>query len=162
MSGGRGGEVIEERREEVVKIPIQRGRLEVIDKRTVREVSPGRGYIGRSRSVGPAPIIVDAHGPVRVVERSDNLSVGPLVVVDNRRKSDAVRAEIRALEALKADQAISIDLRKADRIRVGGRESGDLVIYEEKVKKEKDVDVVGIEIRKDKKGKMSIIIPRNL
>jgi hypothetical protein len=153
MSGGRseGGAVVEERREEIIREGPRYGRGEFFEKKTLerRELSPPRGHIsyGRSRSVGPAPIIVDAHSPVEIIERSNNIPVGPLVLIDDRRSKDerAIRAEIKALE-----------LERADRIR-----RGELVVYEERgaVRREREPDGV-IEIKKDKKGRMNIIVPR--
>lgn len=152
MSGGRSqaGEVVEERREEVITIPPYHGRpVEVIEKRTFerRELSPPRSYFGRSRSVGPAPVIVDVHRPVEIVETSNRIPVGPLVVLDNRRSKDdrTIRAEIRVLEP---EKKATVEFERAERLR-----SGDLVIY----KREPDEGVV---IRRDKKGKMNIIVPR--
>jgi hypothetical protein len=153
MSGGRseGGAVVEERREEIIREGHRYGRGEFFEKKTLerRELSPPRGHIsyGRSRSVGPAPIIVDAHSPVEIIERSNNIPVGPLVLIDDRRSKDdrAIRAEIKALE-----------LERADRIR-----RGELVVYEERgaVRREREPDGV-IEIKRDKKGRMNIIVPR--
>jgi len=151
MSGGRsdGGTVIEERREEVIREVPRYDRNEFFEKTTFerRGLSPPRSQIihGRSRSVGPAPIIIDTRGPVEVVERSNNIPVGPLVLVGDRRSKDdrIVRAEIKALE-----------FEKAERIR-----RGDLVVYKE-VRKEREPDEVVVEIKRDKKGRMSIVAPR--
>jgi hypothetical protein len=164
MSGGRseGGTVIEERREEIIREGPQYGHGEVFEKTTFerRGLSPGRSHIshGRSRSVGP-PIIVDAQGPVEIIDRSH---AGPLVLIGDRRSKDdrVIRAEIKALEAereaLRAEQKAQLELERADRIR-----RGDLVVYEERetVRREREPDG-GVEIKKDKKGRMSIIVPR--
>jgi hypothetical protein len=168
MSGGRSeaGVVIEVRREEIIKEGPARGKGEFFEKKTIerREISPARSHIahGRSRSVGPAPVIIDTRGPVEIIERSNNIPVGPLVLVGDRRSKDdrAIRAEIRALEAereaLKAEQKAQIGFDRADRIR-----RGDLVVYEEKetIRKERELEGV-VEVRKDKKGRMSIVVPR--
>lgn len=153
MSGGRSeaGTVIEERREEIIREVPQYRRGEFIEKTTFerRGLSPPRSQFvhGRSRSVGPAPVIIDTYGPVEVVERSNNIPVGPLIVIEDRRSKDdrTIRAEIKALE-----------LERADRIR-----RGELVIYEERgtVRKEREPDG-GVEIKRDKKGRMSIIVPK--
>ena len=146
MSGGRsdvGGEIIEEHREVVKDIPAQHGHGEIIEKTTFdrQELSLPRGYHGRSRSVGPAPRIIDAR-PVEYVERSNKIDIGPLVLLDNRRSKDehTVKTEI---------------------IRREGR-SGDLIVYEE-VSRDRDRGNSSsdrIEIRKDKKGRMSISVPK--
>lgn len=169
MSGGRseGGTVVEERREEIFREGPQHGRGEFFEKTTFerRGLSPGRSHIGhgRSRSVGPAPVIIDTHGPVEIVDRSNQIPVGPLVLVGDRRSKDdrAIRAEIKALEAereaLKAEQKAQLEFERADRIR-----RGDLVVYEERdiVRMEREPDG-GVEIRRDKKGRMSIVVPRS-
>jgi hypothetical protein len=151
MSGGRsdGGTVIEERREEIIREGPRYGRGEFFEKTTFerRGLSPPRSHIvhGRSRSVGPAPIIIDTKGPVEFVEHSTNIPVGPLVLVGDRRLRDdrTIRAEIKDLE-----------FERADRIR-----RGELVVYEE-VRKEREPDGVVVEIKRDKKGRMSIVVPR--
>ncbi len=169
MSGGRSeaGNVVEERREEVVQIPARHGHGEIFEKTTVerREVSPARSTISRSRSVGPSPRIVDAR-PVEVIERSNNIPLGPLVLLDNNRAKDerAIRAEIKALEAereaLRAEKKATRELRKAELIRREGRESGDLILYEREVIKERDRSPDGgVVIKKDKKGRMSLSVP---
>ncbi len=165
MSGGRSeaGAVVEERREEIFREGPGHGHGEVFEKTTFerRELSPPRSHIGhgRSRSVGPSPIIVDAQSPVEIIDRS---YAGPLVLIGDRRSKDdrAIRAEIKALEAereaLKAEQKAQLELERADRIR-----RGDLVVYEERetVRREREPDG-GVEIKRDKKGRMSIVVPR--
>ena len=168
MSGGRSeaGTVIEERREEIIKEGPAYGRGEFFEKKTFerQELSPPRSHIGhgRSRSVGPAPVIIDTHGPVEIVERSNNIPVGPLVFVGDRRSKDdrTIRAEIKALEAereaLRAEQKAQLEFDRADRIR-----RGELVVYEEKdiIRRERETDEVVV-VKKDKKGRMSIVVPR--
>jgi len=180
MSGGRsqGGNVVEEHREEIIDIPAANGRPEIIEKRTYdsrRELSPPRSRIGRSRSVGPAPVIVDAREPYEVVDRTSYAPAGPLVLLGNRdsRDSRAVKAEIKALEyereAMKAEAKAQLELRRAEKIREYGR-NGELVMYDElkvkrdrldpdviiKVKREKEPDE-GVTIRKEaKKGMMTL------
>ncbi len=161
MSGGRsrGPEVVEERRttEEIYRAPpgplpsasapqifevspedIPR-EPEIVEKTTVerREEIPGRL---RSRSVGPVVYETDRR---EVIERDFNS--GPLVL---RRKDErSISAEIKALEAEK--EAIRIEKRaqrefeRAHRIR----ESGELVVYEERKEKEHDG---GVRVEKDK------------
>jgi hypothetical protein len=163
MSGGRSeaGNVVEERREEIIREGPRYGRGEFFEKTTFerQELSPGSHINhGRSRSVGP-PVIVDAQGPVEIIDRS---RAGPLVFIGDRRSKDdrAIRAEIKALEAereaIRAEQKAQIELERADRIR-----RGELVVYEERetVRREREPDG-GVEIKKDKKGRMSIVVPR--
>jgi hypothetical protein len=166
MSGGRseGGEVVEERREEIIDIHGGRAHAEIIEKTYERRgLSPPRSHYGRSRSVGPAPIIVDAKGPVEFIDRSRNFPSNSLVLVENRntRNEQAIKAEIRALEAERAALILeprgALELRRADQIR-RARESGELVVYEEiKVKKakEREPDDGVFIVKKDKNGRMN-------
>lgn len=181
MSGGRSGRVVEERRTEEKEIfnapapemyqvedfdpPAQ----EFIQKTTIerREVSPARSSISRSRSVGPRIVTAERR---EYVERSDAIPLGPMVLLGNEHRhakdERAIRAEIKALEAeqeaLKAEAKASKELRKADRLRREGRESGEMILYERETKKEKEKEREpdgGVEIKKDKKGRMSISVP---
>lgn len=165
MSGGRsdGGEVIEERREETIDLRGGRAHAEIIERTYEhRELSPPRSRYGRSRSVGPAPYIVDARGPVEILDRSRDAPSSSLVLLENRttRDEQAIKAEIRALEAERAALLLeprgALELRRADQIR-RARDTGELVVYEEiKVKKPKErepEDGVFV-IKKDKNGKM--------
>jgi hypothetical protein len=167
MSGGRSdaGTVIDERCEEIIREGPQHGHGEVIEKTTFerRELSPPSHHIvhGRSRSVGPAPVIIDTHGPVEIVNRSNHIPIGPLVLLGDRRSKDdhVIRAEIKALEAereaLRAEQKAQLEFDRADRIR-----RGELVVYEEReIRREREPDG-GVQIKKDKKGRMSIVVPR--
>jgi hypothetical protein len=116
------------------------------------------------------------------VDRSDPIPVGPLALAiqpERYRAKDerAIRAEIKALEAekeaLRAEKRAERELRKADRIRRGGRVSEtDLVLYETERydRPEEEYTVVrrerieepegGVRIEKDRKGKMSISVPK--
>src|SRR5438309_2191137 len=99
MSGGRSdaGEVVEERREEIIDIQGRRAHAEIIEKTYERrDLSPPRSRYGRSRSAGPGPIIVDAKGPVEIVDRSYDVPSSSLVLVENRKTRDdqAIQAEI--------------------------------------------------------------------
>jgi hypothetical protein len=116
------------------------------------------------------------------VEHSDPIPVGPLALAiqpDRYRPKDerAIRAEIKALEAekeaLRAEKRAERELRKADRIRRGGRASEtDLVLYETDryevpeeeymvVRRERiEEPEGGVRIEKDRKGKMSISVPK--
>lgn len=116
------------------------------------------------------------------IERSDPIPVGPLALAvqpDRYRPKDerAIRAEIKALEAekeaLRAEKRAEREFRKADRIRRGGRSSEtDLVLYETErydtpeeeytlVRRERvEEPEGGVRIEKDRKGKMSISVPK--
>jgi hypothetical protein len=153
-----------------------------------RDHSPARSY--HHHHDGPGPIVVDARPREETtyveqrewVERSDPVAVGPLALAvqsDRYRPKDerAIRAEIKALEAekeaLRAEKRAERELRKADRIRRGGRASeSELVLYETDryERPEEEYTLVrrerieepegGVRIEKDKKGKMSISVPK--
>jgi hypothetical protein len=181
MSGGRSdaGDLVMERREEIIDIPAGHGHGEIIEKTTVerRELSPPRSQYGRSRSAGREPIVVNARGPVEIVERSNNIPLGPLVLLENKSsKSDrAIKAEIRALEAereaLRAEQKAAMELRRAEQFRregqMGQSYGGELIMYEEVEEresrshrgKEREPDG-GVVIKKDKKGRMTMSVPK--
>ncbi|KAH6678461.1 hypothetical protein B0J14DRAFT_650680 [Halenospora varia] len=117
-----------------------------------------------------------------VYEQSAPIPVGPLALVappERSRAKDerAIRAEIKALEAekeaLKAERRADREMRKADRLRRGGRVSEtDLVLYDSDryettgqevtlVRRERIVEPEGgVRIEKDKKGRMSISVPK--
>lgn len=153
-----------------------------------RDPSPARPYYPPHG--GHGPVVVDARPREETtyveqrewVERSDPVPVGPLALAvqpDRYRAKDerAIRAEIKALEAekeaLRAEKRAERELRKADRIRRGGRASeSELVLYETERydRPEEEYTLVrrerveepegGVRIEKDKKGKMSISVPK--
>lgn len=95
----------------------------------------------------------------------------------HRKDERAIRAEIKALEAekeaLKADRRANREIRRADRLRrEGGRHSdSQLVLFEDEIHDGRDVTIVrrerivepegGVRIEKDRKGRMSISVPKN-
>ncbi|TVY37584.1 hypothetical protein LOCC1_G006042 [Lachnellula occidentalis] len=122
-----------------------------------------------------------------IIERSDPIPVGPLALAlpaERHRSKDerSIRAEIKALEAekeaLRAEKRADKEMRKADRIRHKGHSSRtsetDLVIYDRERDRyeriDEDVTLVrrervsepegGVRIEKDKKGRMSISVPK--
>ena len=116
-----------------------------------------------------------------VYETSDPIPIGPLALAlppeRNRAKDErAIRAEIKALEAekeaLRAEKRADKEMRKAERIRRGGRASeGDLVLYEQRIERPGEEYTLvrrerveepegGVRIEKDKKGRMSISVPK--
>lgn len=130
-----------------------------------REVSPARSH--RSVSVGP-PRVVHEERRAIFEERSDPLGQMALVPQPFGRKGEReIRAEIKALEAekeaLRAERRAQHELRKAERIRYEGRESGELILYEEDTKISRHSskrESEGVRIEKDKKGRMKISIPK--
>lgn len=116
-----------------------------------------------------------------VYEQSDPIPVGPLALAApayrSSRDERAIRDEIKALEAekeaLRIQRRAEKELRKADRIRRSGRASEtDLVLYEQDTydRRGEEVTLVrrekvsepegGVRIEKDRKGRMSINVPK--
>lgn len=122
------------------------------------------------RNSSPSRIIEERR--TEYVERSDPIPIGPgaLIIQPERRKDEReIRAEIKALEAekeaLRAERRAEKELRRADRIRHEGRESGELVLYEEekvvtRSKSRGRRESEGVRIEKDKKGRMKISVPK--
>ncbi|KAK7747271.1 hypothetical protein SLS53_001524 [Cytospora paraplurivora] len=158
---------------------------EYMHKKTtiIRDVSPARSYTtttsGTTRS--RTPVIVD----VRREEYSDEVPVGPLALVKPERhrsrsrgnRNRDIRSEIRDLERqlerkrhserhserdliraerelMKAERRSERELVKAERLS-----SGELVLYEEEVERFEEPRR-GTRIEKDKKGRMSISVPK--
>lgn len=184
------GTVIEERRQEVFTVPPPPSApFEVIrDTKIVetrRDPSPAiSSYHGGPVVVEARPREETTFVETKreYVERSDPIPVGPLALAiqpERYRPKDerAIRAEIKALEAekeaLRAEKRAEREFRKADRLRRGGRASEtDLVLYETERydRPEEEYTVVrrerieepegGVRIEKDKKGRMSISVPK--
>lgn len=145
-----------------------------MQKRTtiIRDVSPARSYTTTtSGTTSRTPVIVD----VRREEYSDDIPVGPLALVksDHRHRSRSrshreIRSEIRDLERqlerdrkrhsdrdlLRAERQSDRELVKAERLS-----TGELVLFEEQVEKIEEPRR-GVRIEKDKKGRMSISVPK--
>ncbi|KAK3682387.1 hypothetical protein B0T22DRAFT_282281 [Podospora appendiculata] len=154
--------------------------VEVVKTTVVREVSPSsRSYATTSYGSGSysttsydtsttvTPYVVDA----RPREVSDEIAVGPLALVttaDHSRHhhrdsshSDDLRHEIRHLEKQLARRerhehrsSSSRDVVRAERLS-----TGELVLYEEEVERVVEPSR-GVRIEKDKKGRMSISVPK--
>jgi hypothetical protein len=138
-----------------------------------RSVSPSPHHRHHS-SHHSNPIIIEAGRPRE--EYSESIAVGPLALARPRshsrhssRDDRAVRAEIALLEAEKARRHAEKEYR---RVRHGGRSSEtELVLYERDsyggpseqitlVKREREPDLGVVRIEKDKKGRMSISVPK--
>jgi hypothetical protein len=185
MSGGRSeaGTIIEERRtQEVYTVPPPPPvPLEVI--RDTKIVETHHDYHDGAVVVDARPREETTFVEKReYIERSDAIPVGPLALAvqqDRYRPKDerAIRAEIKALEAekeaLRAEKRAEREFRRADRIRRSGRSSEtDLVLYETERydRPEEEYTLVrrerieepegGVRIEKDKKGRMSISVPK--
>lgn len=134
---------------------------EVVEKTTViRDVSPARSYTTTTSGTthtSRTPYIVD----VRREEVSEEVPVGAMALVRSdrhrsRSRSDRdIRHEIRDLERqLDRKRHSERELVKAERLS-----SGELVLYEEQVERIEEPRR-GVRIEKDKKGRMSISVPK--
>lgn len=159
--------------------------VQIIEDTKIVEHHGGHSHHGGSQYGGP--IIMDARPheetfvEKRIYETSDPMPVGPLALAlphrDRVKDERAIRAEIKALEAekeaLRAEKRAEKEMRKADRIRREGRASeGELVLYERDryetgaeevtmVRRERiEEPEGGVRIEKDKKGRMSISVPK--
>ncbi|KAF3026531.1 hypothetical protein G7054_g6124 [Neopestalotiopsis clavispora] len=125
--------------------------------RVVREASPVRSYRSYSTSASSRTPIVYEAAPR---EYSEQVAVGPLAIVGDRRRDRDIKAEIRALEAERElirrekhhhhhhhhSHSPGRELVRAERLS-----TGELVLYEETVEKVEEPRR-GVRIEKDKKG----------
>ncbi|KAI1287899.1 hypothetical protein F5Y03DRAFT_113220 [Xylaria venustula] len=153
------GQVIEERKEEVFTIPppapptLIRNPpppVEVVKETFVREVSPARTtYTSHAPSTtsyatSRTPVVVDAVPR----EVSDNVLVGPLAIVGDRR-----------VEHHHHGHHSHSHSRDRDLVRAERLPTGELVLYEEEVERIEEPRR-GVRIEKDKKGRMSLSVPK--
>ncbi|KAI0469184.1 hypothetical protein F4859DRAFT_516534 [Xylaria cf. heliscus] len=154
------GAVVEERKEEVFTIPppapptLIRAPppppVEVVKETMVREISPSRSsYTGYhttgtviSHGTSRTPVVIDA-GPREV---GDNALVGPLAIVGDRRGDHHHHGH--------HSRSRDRDLVRAERLP-----TGELVLYEEEIERIEEPRR-GVRIEKDKKGRMSISVPK--
>ncbi|KAF3062239.1 hypothetical protein GL218_03001 [Daldinia childiae] len=143
----------------------------VVNQTYIRESSPTRSTRSRrshSTSTTRTPVIIEPR------EYSEELAVGPLALVGDRRRSNKdIKMEIARLEAerdlLKAERrhhhhshsrhrshshSTDRELVSAERLP-----TGELVLYEEQVERIEEPRR-GVRIEKDKKGRMSISVPK--
>lgn len=142
--------------------------LEVVDRTVIRDVSPARSYTtsGHSshhhhhhhhhRHNDGALYVEIKDRPAREV--SEPVPVGPLALAERRRsRSDReIREEIRALEAELARHPGSgtTEIVRAERLP-----DGHLVVYDEHIERV-ETPPRGVRIERDRKGRMSISVPR--
>lgn len=175
MSGGRSESVDVQKSQDIIVMPPKYGEQEVVKTKTIverREVSPASTHHGhsRSRSTGGA-VIVDAR-PTEYVEAPAPPPIGQMALVPTDRQlvkdERAIRAEIKALEAekeaLRAEKKANSEMRRAERIRREGRESDELVVYDrEEIRQTHERSrsrANSVRIEKDKKGRMTISLPK--
>ena len=130
-------------------------RERIIEKKTIiREVSPtSTSRSRRSSSVHGTKIIEKREIIEDDLGESNSIHAGPLaLVVDRHPKTDRdVKEEIRALEAeRRALRSERVEIRRPSRYREEDRE----IIIARPAEQEV------IEVRKDKKGRMSLAIPK--
>jgi hypothetical protein len=176
------GNVVEERTTEVITVPAapppppappsvpEPAPVEIVKETVVREVSPVRSHRSYSTSTtSRTPLVVEAIPR----EISEEIPVGPLALITSDRRRDRdIRAEIARLEAERElirrerhhhhhhshshshSHSPHRELVRAERLS-----SGELVLYEEKIEKIEEPRR-GVRIEKDKKGRMSISVPK--
>lgn len=171
--------VIHETTHEIITTPaVVQPKVEIVSDTKIVETrsvspSPSHHHHHHHSSHHNAPIIVEAGRPRD--DYSDPVAVGALALVrphsrshsrHSSREDRAIRAEIAILEAERAR-------RHADHhhVRYSGRSSeSELVLYERDtyggpseeytlVRREREPDI-GVRIEKDKKGRMSISVPK--
>jgi hypothetical protein len=131
----------------------------------VRDVSPVRSHRSYSTSTtSRTPLIIEAQQR----EYSGEIPVGPLALIaaDRRRDDKSIKAEIARLQAERElirqerhhhhhhSHSPGGELVRAERLS-----SGELVLYEERVERIEEPRR-GVRIEKDKKGRMSISVPK--
>lgn len=167
---------MEERREEIAAVPAPPAappvvvdpappaNVEIVNKTVVREPSPSRSVTSYTTSATPT-----TYYDRRSI--SDETPDAPVAVVRHRSTSRSprdIRAEIRALEDELRDTRLS--RRHHHHYRLGSRDGGEivraerlpdgsLVLEEEKVEKVEEGHR-GVRIEKDRKGRMSISVPK--
>jgi hypothetical protein len=128
---------------------------EIIERKTIiREVSPARTSRSRRHSSVHGTEIIEKREIIEGdIGESNSIHAGPLaLVVDRHPKSDRdIKEEIRALEAeRRALRNERVEIRRPSRYREEDREIIITRPAEEEV----------IEVRKDKKGRMSLVVPK--
>ncbi|KAI1326530.1 hypothetical protein F5Y16DRAFT_225924 [Xylariaceae sp. FL0255] len=159
VSAARSSAAIEERREETFTIPPSAPPpppVEVVKETVIREISPARTVRTRrshSTSTSRTPYVIEA-GPREV---SDEIAVGPLALVSERsREKELV---IRDGGRHHHHHHHSHSRGRGELIQAERLPTGELVLYEEEIEKIEEPRR-GVRIEKDKKGRMSISVPK--
>ncbi|KAK4162882.1 hypothetical protein QBC43DRAFT_345520 [Cladorrhinum sp. PSN259] len=111
------------------------------------------------------------HGAVIVEARPREVmtTAGPLALMEERRiverrgsrDSDDLRSEIRHLERQLARQERHQRSGSRDLVRAKRLSTGELVLFEEEIETIEEPARGGVRIERDKRGRMSISVPRN-
>lgn len=160
--------------------------VDVVKTTVIRDVSPARSYATSSydtattasydtytTSSTATPLIIDARPPPREVSTH-----GPVVIAahsphhhHHHSETDELRYEIRALEKQLARRERSRHSRHShsrhrslsrggEMVRAERLSTGELVLYEEEVEQIQEPTRAGTRIEKDKRGRLSISVPR--
>jgi hypothetical protein len=130
--------------------------VEVVKKTVIRDVSPARSHTSYTTSTTGA-----SHGPVIIDHRevSEEIPFGPYALAHRRRSRSRSGREIRAeIKALEAELAVR-RRPKGDIVHAERLSDGQLVLFEERVEKIEEGHR-GPRIEKDRKGRMSISVPK--
>ncbi|KAK3381735.1 hypothetical protein B0H63DRAFT_213379 [Podospora didyma] len=138
--------------------------VEVVKTTVIRDISPARSYTTTSYDTATTydtPVIYDA----RPREVSDRIPVGPLALAESSRRrrnsfeSDDLRSEIRHLEKQLSRRDRHERHSSRDYVRAERLSTGELVLYEEEIERVEEPSR-GVRLEKDKKGRMSISVPK--
>ncbi|RDA93153.1 hypothetical protein CP533_3181 [Ophiocordyceps camponoti-saundersi (nom. inval.)] len=144
----------------VTRPPPEAAPVEVIDRtRTVvRDVSPARTTATSTTSSS-----WDSHHPHHHHHHRhhEDMAVGPVIHRSRSRSRSGreIRAEIRALERELAHRPKGVELGERDIVRTERLPDGELIVYQERVERQ-SAGPKPPRIEKDKKGRMSISVPK--
>lgn len=129
---------------------------EVVEKRTIiRDVSPARSYTTTTSGTTHT----SASGTY-IVDRSEEVPVGTMALVRSGSRHSRSRSRSRSHRELRPEIK-DLARRHGDReiIKAERLSSGELVLYEEQIERIEEPRR-GVRIEKDKKGRMSISVPK--
>ncbi|RCI17122.1 hypothetical protein L249_2594 [Ophiocordyceps polyrhachis-furcata BCC 54312] len=143
----------------VARPPHEAPPVEVIDssRTVIRDVSPARTTTTSTTSSW------DSHHPHHHHHHRhhDDMVVGPVIHRSRSRSRSGreIRAEIRALERELAHRPKGVELGERDIVRTERMPDGELIVYQERVERQ-SAGPKPPRIEKDKKGRMSISVPK--
>ncbi|RDA83044.1 hypothetical protein CP532_1454 [Ophiocordyceps camponoti-leonardi (nom. inval.)] len=142
----------------VARPPHEMPPVEVIDssRTVVRDVSPAR-----TAATSTTTSSWDSHHHHHHHRHHDDMVVGPVIHRSRSRSRSGreIRAEIRALERELAHRPKGVELGERDIVRTERMPDGELIVYQERVERQ-SAGPKPPRIEKDKKGRMSISIPK--
>lgn len=145
--------------------PAQQATVEIVKETRIRDISPARSYTTTASGMSGPPT------REMYTEQREVTTSGPVMLLDSghhhhhRRRSASsvasrdIRHEIRHLERQLARRG---DGRRSDRelLQAERLPTGELVLYEERVERIEEPSR-GVRIEKDKKGRLSISVPKH-